>query len=1100
MKGYAELVTMSNFSFLRGASHPEELVCQAKALGISALAICDRNSLAGVVRGHAQAKAEGLRFIVGCRLVMMDGTEIACLPTSRAAYGRLCQMLTTGNRRAQKAECFLWLEDLIAFGEGQIFIGLPSDGQLNGLTQPAAKAGMNPSNEKGETFASNLKALQIQFAGAVFLGVAPRLDGHDARRFKAVAHLSQEIGVPLTAIGDCLYHHPDRRPLQDVLTCIRNKCTIATAGFHLEANAERHLRPPQEVLRLFRGYDQAVARTIHIAERCKFSLDELKYEYPDEPYEPYASPQEALEAHTWAGAEQRFPLGVPDKIKAQIYHELDLIKKLEYSRYFLTVFDLVRYARSRDILCQGRGSAANSAVCFALGVTSVNPAEIDLLFERFISLDRGEPPDIDIDFEHERREEVMQYIYEKYGRHRAGLVATVVTYRDKMAIREVGKTLGLSDDVIGALSGMLAWWSEGITGDDIRAVGLNPGERNLGMAIALARELTGFPRHLSQHTGGFVITRGRLDDTIPIGNAAMADRTMIEWNKDDLDDLGLLKIDVLALGMLTCIRKCFDLVKAHHGHGYTLASIPQGDTQTYDMICKADTLGVFQIESRAQMSMLPRLRPRKFYDLVIEVAIVRPGPIQGEMVHPYLRRREGTEKVEYQSPELKGILEKTLGVPLFQEQCMKIAIVGAGFSPSRADQLRRAMATFKKVGTIHTFKADFLEGMAKNGYSAEFAERCFAQIQGFGTYGFPESHAASFALLVYVSCYIKCHYPDAFACGLLNSQPMGFYAPAQIVRDFRQHGGDVRGVDINHSDWDCALERTEACNIAHALRLGFRQIKGMNESFAGDIVKARSCKFASMEDFAQRTKLPAATLTLLAGADAFRSIGLDRREALWAVSRYLETGTPAAALAGLPLFDARNVKPLPKDGKAALPKLSLGEHVLQDYAAIRMSLKAHPVGLLREIFDKEGYVRAKDLADAKTGRTLQVAGLVLVRQRPGSAKGVVFATIEDETGVANIIIWPKKFEQFRRIVLGSKLLGVKGKLQKQSNVIHVVASSLVDLSSHLETLNRPTPKSGDFLANADEVRRPVNTDHRPNRQRRVAPAEAKMLPKARNFH
>ncbi len=1081
--GYAELVACSNFSFLRGASHPEELAVQARALGLDALAICDRNSLAGVVRGHMEAKANGLRFIVGCRLVLMDGTEFACLPPDRAAYGRLCRLLTTGNRRAPKAQCFLWLEDVLQFGEGQIFVGLPG----SNLIQPPA-------------FIENLTGLQKRFKNAVYLGAAPRLDGLDARRLLALSELSRETGAPLVAIGDCLYHHADRKPLQDILTCIREKCIIATAGFRLEANAERHLRPPQEVARLFRGYEDAVARTVEIAERCKFSLDELKYEYPDEPYEPYASPQEALEAHTWNGAAEKFPGGVPDKIKGQIEHELDLIKELNYSRYFLTVFDLVRYARSRDILCQGRGSAANSAVCFCLGVTSVNPTEIDLLFERFISSERGEPPDIDVDFEHERREEVMQYIYEKYGRHRAGIVATVVCYRDKIAIREVGKVLGLSDDVIGALSGMLAWWSEGVTDDDIRSIGLNPADRTLRMAVRLARELTGFPRHLSQHTGGFVITRGSLDEIIPIGNAAMADRTMIEWNKDDLDDLGLLKIDVLALGMLTCIRKCFDLIKAHHSRDYALATIPPGDTPTYDMICKADTLGVFQIESRAQMSMLPRLRPREFYDLVIEVAIVRPGPIQGDMVHPYLRRRCGQEEVRYESEALKGILAKTLGVPLFQEQCMKIAIVAAGFAPSRADQLRRAMATFKKVGTIHTFKADFLNGMAKNGYSDNFAQRCFAQIQGFGTYGFPESHAASFALLVYVSCYIKCHYPDAFACGLLNSQPMGFYAPAQIVRDFREHGGEVRGVDINHSYWDCALEDAASDEIKHALRLGFRQIKGLSATHAKAITAMRGDGFESMEDFARRTKLPAAPLTVLAEADAFRSIGLDRREALWAVSRYLETGTPTSLLAGLPLFAARNIEPLADEDSVALPKLTLGEHVLQDYAAIRMSLKAHPVGLLRETFAARSFVRATDLTAIESGMAVQVGGVVLVRQRPGSAKGVVFATIEDETGVANIIIWPKTFEQFRRVVLGARLLGVKGKLQKQSGVIHVVATTLTDLSPHLETLGRSVPPSGDFLANADEVRRPVNEDQRLHRRRRVVPAEAKVLPKGRNFH
>jgi len=1083
MTGYAELVAMSNFSFLRGASHPEEFIHQAKALGVKAIAICDRNSLAGIVRAHGQAKTEGVHFLPGCRLVLMDGVEIACLPTNRAAYGRLCKLLTTGNRRASKAQCYLWLDDVLAFGEGQIFIAMPQAG----LQQDAV-------------FIDELKVLAARFPGSAYLGATPRFDGLDARRLQSLAALASATDAPLVAIGDCLYHHADRRHLQDVLTCIREKCTIASAGFRLEGNAERHLRPPQEVMRLFRGYEHAVTRTLDIAARCRFCLDELKYEYPDEPYEPYAGPQEALEAYAWAGATAKFPGGVPDKVKAQIEYELALISQLDYARYFLTVYDVVRYARSREILCQGRGSAANSAVCYCLGVTSVNPAEIDLLFERFISSERNEPPDIDVDFEHERREEVMQYIYEKYGRHRAGLVATVITYRDKSAIREVGKAFGLSEDVVGGLSGMLAWWSESIGEADVRAIGLDPHDPLLRLAVALARELTGFPRHLSQHTGGFVITRHALDDTIPIGNAAMEKRTMIEWNKDDLDDLGLLKIDVLALGMLTCVRKTFDLIRQQYGVSFDLASIPQGDAPTYDMICRADTLGVFQIESRAQMSMLPRLKPRCFYDLVIEVAIVRPGPIQGDMVHPYLRRREGIEKPSYESDALKGILAKTLGVPLFQEQCMKIAIVAASFTPERADQLRRAMATFKRVDTIHTFKAEFLDGMRRNGYSASFAERCFAQIQGFGTYGFPESHAASFALLVYVSCYLKCHYPDAFACGLLNSQPMGFYAPAQIVRDFRDHGGEVRPVDINHSDWDCALEKCQSGPIAHALRLGLRQVKGFSPAHAKAIAIARAEPFHSLEAFAQRTGLPVAALQVLAEADAFRSVGLDRRQALWAVTRFAEIGTPAALLADLPLFGARQAKPLPMEDAVELPELTLGEHVLQDYASIRLSLKAHPLSLLRETFGALGYVQARRLAALESGRRVQVAGIVLVRQRPGSAKGVVFATIEDESGVANIIIWPKVFDRFRRVVLGARLLGVKGKLQKQSGVTHIVAAALTDLSPHLESLNQAVPSGRDFLANADEVRRPVNEDARLNRRQRSPPAEAKVLPKGRNFH
>ncbi len=717
------------------------------------------------------------------------GLEIACLPTDRDAWGRLCRLLTCGNRRAPKAECYLWLDDLIRNGEGQILILMP------------------PAEEPPQAFAEAAWDLASRFPGQVFIGAALVFDGQDARRLARLAKLGKETGAPMVAVGDCLYHAPNRKPLQDVLTCIREKCTIADAGYRLQRNAERHLKHPDEIARLYPDYDEAVARSVEIAARCRFSLDELKYEYPDEPYEPFASPQEALVHHTEEGMRRRYPDGVPESVRKQIEYELELIERLDYARYFLTVFDLVRHARSVGILCQGRGSAANSAVCYYLGITSVNPAEIDLLFERFISAERGEPPDIDVDFEHERREEVMQYVYEKYGRDRAGIVATVITYRAKSAIREVGKALGLSEEVIGALSGMMWWWSsKGVEDSHIREVGLDPADRNLRLAVRLARELTGFPRHLSQHTGGFVITRGLLEDIVPIGNAAMADRTMIEWDKDDLDQLGLLKIDVLALGMLTCIRKSFDLLKSLYGRQCTLANIPWDQSDVYDMICKADTVGVFQIESRAQMSMLPRLRPRKFYDLVIEVAIVRPGPIQGDMVHPYLRRRDKKEEVEYPSEELRGVLEKTLGVPLFQEQAMKIAIVAAGFTPDEADGLRRAMATFRHAGTIQTFGEKLVEGMKRNGYDADFAERCFRQIEGFGEYGFPESHAASFALLVYVSSWIKCYHADVFACALLNSQPMGFYAPAQIVRDFRDHGGEAREVDINHSHWDCTLE------------------------------------------------------------------------------------------------------------------------------------------------------------------------------------------------------------------------------------------------------------------------------------------------------
>jgi error-prone DNA polymerase len=1164
MIAYAELVAASNFSFLRGASKPEELAVAAHALGYNALAICDRNTVAGVVRAHKPSKQHGLKYIPGCRLILQDGQgdradapppqrpigitsgprtlsvvaqthepgpnsllarkgiaeirvgpdlvhrstritksagmepqplEIACLPTNRDAWGRLCRLLTCGNRRAPKAQCYLWLDDLVRHAEGQILILLP------------------PREMPSQSFAETAWDLASRFPSHVYIGAALAFDGQDARRLARLAELGEETGAPMVAVGDCLYHTPSRKPLQDVVTCIREKCTIAEAGYRLQRNAERHLKHPNEIARLYVGYEDAVARTVEIANRCSFKLDDLKYEYPDEPYEPFASPQEALVHHTTEGLRKRFPDSAPEKITKQVARELKLIQELNYSRYFLTVFDLVRFANDRKILCQGRGSAANSAVCYCLGVTGVNPDEIDLLFERFISVERGEPPDIDIDFEHERREEVIQYVYKKYGRDRAGIVATVITYRAKSSIREVGKVLGLSEEVISALSGMMWWWSSnGVEDKHIREVGLDPSDRTLRLAVRLARELTGFPRHLSQHTGGFVITRGILEDIMPIGNAAMPERTFIEWDKDDLDELGLLKVDVLALGMLTCLKKSFDLLTLQYGRDYELATVPGDDEKVYDMICKADTVGVFQIESRAQMSMLPRLKPREFYDLVIEVAIVRPGPIQGDMVHPYLRRRDG-EPYQFPNPKLAAVLSKTLGVPLFQEQAMKIAIVAAGFTPGEADQLRRAMATFRHSGTIQNFKDKFINGMVANKYELSFAERCFRQIEGFGEYGFPESHAAAFALLAYVSSWIKWYFPDVFACALLNSQPMGFYAPAQIVRDFRDHDGEAREVDINHSFWDCTLEPRALplpTVLAHgedgnkyALRLGFREVKGLAKEETDKIVQGRGDGYTSLDDFATRTGLPARKLRVLAEADAFRSIGLDRRQALWAVSRYAETGTPATLLESLPLFAAAASSPLAREAEVALPKMTLGEHVLADYIALRMSLKAHPMALLREDFAPRGYLRTDALRDIPSGRIVQTAGIVLIRQRPGTASGVIFSTLEDETGIANIIIWPKVFEQYRRIVLGARLLGVRGQIQSEQGVIHIVARELFDMSGHLAKLAEKAPAAGDFLSPGDEVRRSVEDDARsakPARRRPQAGLAAEVLPQGRNFH
>src|SRR6266852_407333 len=786
---YAELQVTTNFSFLRGAAHPDELVVTAAASGHRAIAITDRNSLAGIVRAHHAAKEVGIRLVVGCRLDLRNGTSLLAFPEDRAAYGRLTRLLTSGKRRAPKGECHLDYADVVAHGDGQIVVALPSE---------------------AVDMADFTARVAADFEGRAYLAAHHLYRGDDMQRLTRLEALGEVTGLPLVATNDVLYHLPERRPLQDVLTCIREGCTIREAGYRLAANAERHLKPPQEVARLFRGREDMVERSFEIVERCRFSLDELRYEYPEEPVPEGQTPQQRLVELAWQGAAERFPESVPDKVRALIAHELRLIERLDYARYFLTVHDIVRFARQRGILCQGRGSAANSVVCYCLGITSVDPALIDVLFERFISAARNEPPDIDVDFEHERREEVIQYVYEKYGRDRAGLAATVICYRSRSAIREVGKGLGLSGDVVAALAGIVGGGSNDPIADlRVREDGLDPTDRTLRLALDLAAQLVGFPRHLSQHVGGFVITRGPLSELVPIENAAMEDRTVIEWDKDDLDTLGILKIDILALGMLTCIRKSFALIEQHYGKAYELATIPAEHPRVYDMLSRADSIGVFQVESRAQMTMLPRLKPREFYDLVIEVAIVRPGPIQGDMVHPYLRRRSGKEPVEYPSEALRQVLGKTLGVPLFQEQAMKIAIVGAGFPPDEADRLRRAMATFKRNGEIHLFREKFITGMLANGYSADFATRCFDQIEGFGTYGFPESHAASFALLVYVSAWIKCFYPEIFACALLNSQPMGFYAPAQIVRDAREHGVPVRPADVNFSEWDCTLEELE---------------------------------------------------------------------------------------------------------------------------------------------------------------------------------------------------------------------------------------------------------------------------------------------------
>ena len=1027
---YAELQVTSNFSFLRGGSHADELAISAAALGLSAIAITDRNSLAGVVRAHSAAKTAGIRLLVGARLDLLCGLSLLCFPTDRAAYGRLSQLLTTGRRRAPKGECWLDMDDVLAHDEGQVFVVLPPP-ELSERPEP------------DEAFVQQLHRLGEGWPGRCYLAGHYLYSGDDRRRLARLSELGKAAGTPLVATNDVHYHTPGRRVLQDVLVCIREHCTLAEAGFRLDANAERHLKTADEMTRLFADHPDAVARTVELADRCRFSLDELAYEYPSDPVPRGCTAQEELARLTWAGAHERYGKVIDGKVSEQLRHELELIGELEYAPYFLTVHDIVRFARSRDILCQGRGSAANSAVCYCLGITAVDPARLDLLFERFISAERDEPPDIDVDFEHERREEVIQYVYEKYGRHRAGMTATVISYRSKSAIREVGKAMGLSLDVVGALAdNVWGWGGDEVEDDKVREIGLNPDDPTVAMAIRLARELKGFPRHLSQHVGGFVITRGPLSEVVPITNAAMADRTVIEWDKNDLDALGILKIDLLSLGMLTCIRKGLDLIAAHYGKRYSLATIPAEDQGVYDMLCRADSIGVFQVESRAQMTMLPRLRPRNFYDLVIEVAIVRPGPIQGDMVHPYLRRRAGKERVEFPSDDLRQVLGKTLGIPLFQEQAMRIAIVAAGFTPSEADRLRRAMATFRHTGTIHTFRNKMIEGMAARGYERDFAERCFKQIEGFGEYGFPESHAASFALLVYISAWMKHHYPSVFACALLNSQPMGFYAPAQIVRDAREHGAEVRPVDVNHSDWDCTLEDNKA------LRLGLRQIRRFRRASADVLMAARGGGYDSPEDLWRRTGLGAGALETLADGDAWRSTGLDRRGALWALKRLNQPE--------LPLFAAAQIRPpsvdAPREVEVALPDMPIGEQVVQDYSNLRLSLKDHPLRLLRPVLQARGIIENEALLNLSAGNRVTVAGLVLVRQRPGTAQGVIFITIEDEGAVANIIVRPPVFEAYRRVVLSARLLGARGRVEREGMVIHVLAEELIDLSVELDRL------------------------------------------------
>jgi len=1232
---YVELHCRSNFSFLRGASHPDELCARAAELGYAALGIADRNTLAGVVRMHVAAKEHNLRLLIGAEIVPEDAPPVRLFPTDRAAYGRLCRLITRGRLRSPKGGCRITFDDIAEFADGQIAVVLPDGGKAPCEAPPGTNGGENRTP---------LMWYRGLFGDRLYLAAEVHRSGDARRRTEYLVELSRQHRIPLVAANDVHYHVPERRYLHDVLTCIREHCTLASAGKRLHANAERHLRPLDEIERLYASLPGALERTAEIADRCRFSLDELRYEYPEEPCPPGRAPIAFLRELTWAGAKERFGGGVPTRVRNLIEHELRLIEDLGYARYFLTVWDLVRFARSRDILCQGRGSAANSAVCYCLGITAVDPDRTDMLFERFVSRERNEPPDIDVDFEHERREEVFQYIYDKYGRERAGITAEVITYRPRSAVRDVGKALGLSLDRVDALAGRLEGWGrEKLSDDRLREAGLDPTDRTVRALVALVRQILGFPRHLSQHVGGFVITKGALCELVPIENGAMPGRTFIEWDKDDIDALGILKVDCLALGMLTCLHKCFDLISSKSaeateeedrgpGSGVrglgrppdsaepgtrdsepglpplALHTIPPEDPRVYDMLCRADSVGVFQVESRAQMSMLPRLRPRGFYDLVIEVAIVRPGPIQGGMVHPYLRRRSGREPITYPSPAIQEVLGKTLGVPLFQEQAMRLAMVAAGFSPGEADQLRRAMGAWRRPGVIEKFRERLIRGMTANGLPRRYAEQTFEQICGFGEYGFPESHAASFALLVYASAWLKLYYPAAYAAALLNSQPMGFYAPAQIVRDAQRHGVEVRGIDVNFSEYDCTLEEdrvpvpgfrvpgltsgcevspigppllqedpvhgatnvsrsgsvaagnrssgsglcadagvpecgeiradqpdpaclgidpvqhcrrvraiasrrlpsssfdgpgffdgagdlTDDCgasairntgrgdagveagttggpdteqahsvpatvavltpepgtrnpepddpalrrSVASSLRLGFRLIKGLSpESVQGIEAARRDGPFRSVADVARRARVGRGTLARLAAADAFRSLGLDRRQALWDVLALREE---------LPLLAGLEDREAP----APLPGMPIGEQVVADYDATGLSLAAHPISLVREQLHRLGVVPAACVPQSRHGTPVRVAGLVLVRQRPVTAGGIVFATLEDETGIVNLILRPAVYERFRAAAHGFAWLA-EGRIERANDVVHVQAARIEDLSDRLAGL------------------------------------------------
>ncbi|MBV9991115.1 MAG: error-prone DNA polymerase [Alphaproteobacteria bacterium] len=1125
MTAFAELAVTTNFSFLRGASHPREMVAQAAGLGYAAIGIADRNTLAGVVRAYSaheelkeQVAAGALpKLLIGCRLAFVDGTpDILAYPVDRDAYGRLCRLLSDGKLRAPKGECLLTLSDLLRWQEGLLLVVLPPHPRRMatsiGLQEKVWNDPLSPDPIPKEKYEAQVRAAPDDVVALIaqlprertWLGAVQPLMGDDARRLQVWRAVAARAGVPLIATNDVLYHEPGRRALQDVVTCIREGVTLNEAGRRLEANGERYLKHASDMAALFEAAPEAIAETVRLAERISFSLSQLKYNYPDEPVPPGKTPQRHLEDLAWAGAAARYNGIIPENVDAILKKELALIEKMEIAQYFLTVHDIVHFARQGQddkppILCQGRGSAANSAVCYMLGITSIDPVQMDLLFERFVSEERKEPPDIDVDFEHERREEVIQYIYRRYGHHRAALAATVIHYRPRSAIREVAKVFGLSEDVGADLaSGVWGSWGSRLSEAQVRQGGKDPFNSLVARTVLIANELIGFPRHLSQHVGGFVLTNDRLDECVPISPATMEDRHFIEWDKDDIDAVRMMKVDVLGLGMLTCVRKAFDLIKKHEGRAFDLANVPQEDERVYDMLCKADAVGVFQVESRAQMSMLPRLKPREFYHLVIEVAIVRPGPIQGGMVHPYLRRRAGLEDVVYPSPapehgkpdELVSVLGKTLGVPLFQEQAMKLAMVAARFTPPEANGLRRAMATFRNLGTIDTFKEKFVGRMVERGYERDFAERCFKQIEGFGSYGFPESHAASFALLVYVSAYIKCFHPAAFACALLNSQPMGFYAPAEIVRDAREHGVEVRHVDVNFSDWDNTLESDGAGGLA--LRLGLRQVDGFQEKWAEVLVKARGNRYGSVGDVARRARLPKRALIILAEADCFQSQSTDRRETLWDIRRLADDDA-------LPLFAHHFVEEQPEEDIAPLPVMPLSEHVLADYRMLRLSLRAHLMAFLREMFRAEGVKSCLEIggdrdgegATCSDGDTAACAGIVLTRQMPGDA-GVVFITLSDETAICNVVVWPRLVEPFRREIMGGRLLLVEGKVQKSpEGVVHLVAERIVDRTAELERLSEDSE---------DQTRGDAPSFRSQGAARHHHPRNVRVVPKSRDFH